>query len=120
MPADLLLILAVAGSAAVASPLGGLLALWRRPTTLFMSLALGFASGVLLATISFEMLPAALELSSLAIAVAGFIAGFAAVYGFDLAALRPYADRCGPTVAELAVPYEGVPEENRSPAFVKA
>jgi ZIP family zinc transporter len=81
---DWLTILGIAATAAVASPLGGLLALWRRPSTLFMSSALGYASGVLLATISFEMLPQALELSSLPIAVAGFAAGFLAVYSFDL------------------------------------
>jgi ZIP family zinc transporter len=50
-----------------------------------MSAALGFASGVLLATIGFEMLPQSLELGgSVPIAVGGFAAGFAAVYGFDL------------------------------------
>jgi ZIP family zinc transporter len=38
------------------SPLGGLVALWVTPTTLFMSFALGFASGVLLATVAFSML----------------------------------------------------------------
>jgi ZIP family zinc transporter len=78
------MIVAVAGVAAIASPAGGLIALWRPPTTLFMSMALGFASGVLLATIGFEMLPKALELGSLPVAVAGFVAGFLAVYGFDL------------------------------------
>jgi ZIP family zinc transporter len=84
MSSEFFLILSVAASAAIASPTGGFLALWRKPTTLFMSLALGFASGVLLATISFEMLPAALELSSLSLAIAGFVVGFAAVYGLDL------------------------------------
>ncbi|HEX6015457.1 MAG TPA: hypothetical protein VFY87_27380 [Geminicoccaceae bacterium] len=83
MAPDLLTILAVA-AAAVASPVGGLIALWRQPTTLFVSLTLGFASGVLLATIAFEMLPQAKELGSLAGAVAGFAAGFTAVYLFDL------------------------------------
>ena len=78
----------VALAAALASPVGGLLALWQRPTTLVMSLALGFASGVLLAAISFEMLPSALELSSLPTGVSGFLAGFAAVYGLDLAIHR--------------------------------
>jgi ZIP family zinc transporter len=78
------MIVAVAGIAAIASPAGGLIALWREPTTLFMSMTLGFASGVLLATIGFEMLPKALGLSSLPVALAGFIAGFLAVYGFDL------------------------------------
>jgi ZIP family zinc transporter len=84
MPNDLLLILATAGPAALASPIGGLLALWRKPTSLFMSIALGFASGVLLATVCFEMLPQAEEASSLAGVVAGFVGGFAVVYGFDL------------------------------------
>jgi ZIP family zinc transporter len=76
-------ILSIAGLAAVASPLGGLLAFWRRPTTLFTSLAVGFASGVLLAAIAFEMMPKALE-QGLPGAVLGFALGFAAVYGFDL------------------------------------
>jgi ZIP family zinc transporter len=84
MSPDFLVILAVAAAAAVASPVGGLIALWRKPTSLFMSVGLGFASGVLLGTIGFEMMPQALELSSVAVAVAGFAAGFVAVYGFDL------------------------------------
>ncbi|HXH11899.1 MAG TPA: ZIP family metal transporter [Alphaproteobacteria bacterium] len=82
--ADFLTIIAIAGSAALASPVGGLIALWRQPTTLFMSIVLGVASGVLLGTICFEMLPQALELGSLPIAVGGFSAGFSAVYAFDL------------------------------------
>src|SRR5690606_22866932 len=77
-------ILGVATAAAVASPLGGLLALWRSPTSLFMSLSLGFASGVLLAAITLEMVPKALELGGLPVAIGGFVFGFAAVYGFDL------------------------------------
>jgi predicted TIM-barrel fold metal-dependent hydrolase len=44
----------------------------------------------------------------------------AALYNFDLAALAPHAARCGPTVAELREPFEGVPDGNRSPAFVRA
>jgi predicted TIM-barrel fold metal-dependent hydrolase len=44
----------------------------------------------------------------------------AALYGFDMDRLRPIADRVGPTIGELAVPYEGVPEGNRSPAFTRA
>jgi predicted TIM-barrel fold metal-dependent hydrolase len=49
------------------------------------------------------------------------LAGNAAtVYGFDLEALAPIAARCGPTVEELAVPFDGIPGDNRSPAFVKA
>lgn len=81
---DTLTIIAIAVAAAFASPLGGLIALWRTPTTLLMSVSLGFASGVLLATIGFEMLPKALELGSWPVAVGGFMAGFSLVYGFDL------------------------------------
>jgi ZIP family zinc transporter len=75
---------AIAVAAAIASPLGGLVALLRTPTTLFMSIALGFASGVLLGTISFEMIPNALTRSSMLVTVATFAAGFLAVYAFDL------------------------------------
>jgi ZIP family zinc transporter len=57
---------------------------WAKPSTLFMSAVLGFTSGILLATIAFEMLPNALEHSSLALATLGFAAGFIAVYAFDL------------------------------------
>jgi zinc transporter, ZIP family len=77
-------VLGIAIAAALASPVGGLISLWRMPTTLFMSLALGFASGVLLATISFEMVPKALELSSLVLTIVGFVGGFIAVYALDL------------------------------------
>ncbi|MGH7127732.1 MAG: ZIP family metal transporter [Planctomycetaceae bacterium] len=84
MPSEFLTVLGIAGAAAVASLAGGAVALWRQPTTLFMSAALGFASGVLLAAITYQMLPEAMELGSLPIAVGGFAAGFAAVYAFDL------------------------------------
>jgi ZIP family zinc transporter len=107
MPPEFLLILAVAACAAIASPVGGLISLWRRPTTLFMSLALGFASGVLLATVSFEMLPAALELSPWPIAVAGFLVGFAALYGLDLFINR------GKLVGEKAEQHAGVERFHR-------
>jgi ZIP family zinc transporter len=84
VPGELLTVLLVAGAAAAASVAGGLIALWRRPTPLFMSLALGFASGVLIATITLEMIPQALELGSLPVAAAGFAVGFGAMYGLDL------------------------------------
>lgn len=84
MSEDFLIVVAIAAVAAIASPIGGFVALWSKPSTLLMSGALGFASGVLLATITFEMLPNALELSSLLPAMGGFVAGFAVVYAFDL------------------------------------
>lgn len=84
MPSDLLIVLAIAVPAALASPIGGLIALWRKPSTRLLSIAVGFAAGILLATFAFEMLPKALEYGSLPIAVGGFVAGFALVYAFDL------------------------------------
>jgi ZIP family zinc transporter len=78
------IVLSIAAAAALSSPIGGLIALATRPSSLFMSGALGFASGVLLATITFEMLPKALELSSLLLVIGGFVAGFLGVYAFDL------------------------------------
>jgi len=43
----------------------------------------------------------------------------AALYDFDLDALAPLAAEHGPTVDELQIPYAGVPDGNRSPAFVR-
>jgi zinc transporter, ZIP family len=60
---ELLTVVLVAGGAAAASVAGGLIALWRTPTTFYTSLALGFAGGSLLGTIGFEMVPQALGLS---------------------------------------------------------
>lgn len=85
---DFLAIFAVAAIAALASPAGGLLALWREPTTTFMSLALGFAAGTLLGTISFKMVPEAYQHSGLAWSVVGFVVGLLALYAFDLAIHR--------------------------------
>lgn len=77
-------IVLVAGLAAAASVLGGVLALVHRPSTLVMSAAFGFAGGALIAAVTLQMIPQALELTSLWITLAGFAAGFLAVYGFDL------------------------------------
>jgi predicted TIM-barrel fold metal-dependent hydrolase len=50
----------------------------------------------------------------------GLLGGNAAeLYGFDMERLRPIAERVGPTIGELAIPYEGVPDGNRSPAFTR-
>lgn len=81
---DIALVLAIIIPAALASPIGGLIALSRPLTSFLLSIAVGFAGGVLLATFAFEMLPKALELSSLPLAVGGFAMGFALVYALDL------------------------------------
>ncbi len=81
---DIVYVVLLAGVAAAASVAGGLLALWHRPTTLSMSLALGFAAGVLLGVVSFEMVPRCLELGSLPIALGSLLIGFGIVYALDL------------------------------------
>ena len=77
-------ILFVAGGAALASVLGGLLALVRQPSSLTMSMVFGYASGALIGAVTLEMLPEALERASVAATAAGFGAGFAAIWLFDL------------------------------------
>ncbi len=77
-------LLAIALAGALASPLGGALALCRRPTTLALSIAVGFAAGALLGAFAFEMLPKAAKMASLPIAIAGFAGGFAFLYALDL------------------------------------
>lgn len=82
--AQALPVFAIALAAAIASVAGGAVALLRKPTTLLLSSVLGFAAGVLIATIGFEMLPNALELGSLPLTVGGFTVGLAAIYAWDL------------------------------------
>lgn len=84
MPEGLDTLLAVAGAGAIASLLGGAAALWKKPTTLTLSIAAGFAAGALLGTFAFEMLPKAAAFASLTSAIGGFAAGFALFYGLDL------------------------------------
>jgi ZIP family zinc transporter len=79
-----MVIAGIALSAALSSPLGGALAIWMRPSSLVLSITVGFAGGVLLGTFAFEMMPKALELSPLGFVVAGFGLGFGLVYVLDL------------------------------------
>jgi ZIP family zinc transporter len=80
----MLTLLAVAGIAAAASVIGGVVAVVRTPRSVFLSVAFGFASGVLIATVTLEMIPGALELTSLGVTAASFGVGFLAVWLFDL------------------------------------
>lgn len=84
MNTSFLMVFGIALVAALASPLGGVLAISLRPTSLLLSIAVGLAAGVLLGTFAFEMLPKAIELGSLPIAAVGFAAGFGLVYLLDL------------------------------------
>jgi ZIP family zinc transporter len=70
--------------AAAASPLGGVVALMLRPTTFLLSLVVGFAGGVLLGALSFEMVPRAFELSSPLEVYVGIGAGVLLVWAIDL------------------------------------
>jgi ZIP family zinc transporter len=77
-------VLGIVAGAAIASPLGGLVSLWRAPSTLFTSVAVGYAGGVLLGSISAEMMPKAVAMGSIAAAIAGFLIGVAAIFALDL------------------------------------
>lgn len=80
----MLTVVLVAGAAGLASVLGGLLALIRRPSSFVMSIVFGYASGALIGAVTLEMLPQALERVSVLAAGAGFGAGFLAIWLFDL------------------------------------
>jgi zinc transporter, ZIP family len=79
MDNSFLIIFGIALLAALASPLGGLLAIWLRPSSLLLSLSVGLAGGVLLGTFAFEMIPKALEMVAIPWVVAGFAVGFAEI-----------------------------------------
>lgn len=81
---DFAMLFAIALAGGLASPLGGAITLWKRPSTLALSIAVGFAAGALLGAFVFEMLPRAAETASLPLAVAGFVVGFACIYALDL------------------------------------
>jgi ZIP family zinc transporter len=80
----MLTVVLVAGATGLASVLGGLLALIRRPSSFVMSIVFGYASGALIGAVTLEMLPQALERVSVLAAGAGFGAGFLAIWLFDL------------------------------------
>ena len=84
MPDDLSLVVMTSGIAAVASVVGGLLALWHRSSTLISSLAFGVASGALIGTVTLEMLPTALESGGLAVAFIGFAVGMLSLFALDM------------------------------------
>lgn len=84
MDGGFLQVLLVAATAALASLAGGGLALLTRPTSLLLSVAVGFAGGVLLGIISFEMIPSARESAGLATTAGAFAAGLALLYALDL------------------------------------
>lgn len=84
MPSEFAALLVIAAAGALASPVAGVVALLKKPTTLFLSIAVGFAAGVMLGTFAFQMLPQAAEAASMPIAVLGFAAGFAMLYALDL------------------------------------
>jgi zinc transporter, ZIP family len=99
--------IAIAAAAALSNVAGGLFALKQPPTSLFTSIALGFASGLIIATVSLEMIPQAIDIGSTSIAVAGFTAGFIVVYAFELLIHR------GQVAGELSDQYEEVEERYR-------
>src|SRR5688572_24403059 len=74
----------LAVGAAAASPLGGVIALFLRPSTFILSVVVGFAGGVLLGASSFEMIPKALELAEPIEVYIGIPIGVLLVWGVDL------------------------------------
>ena len=84
MDAAFLSLALLATGAGAASPAGGLLALLIRPSSLLLSLTVGYAGGVLLGAMSLEMVPKALELANGVEVFLGFVVGVLLVWAFDL------------------------------------
>lgn len=76
--------LLLASGAAIASPVGGWLGSHGKIGTLFLSISVGMAAGVLLGTFTFEMIPTAGAAAGKIATIAGFVVGFLTVYIFDL------------------------------------
>lgn len=76
--------LLLASGAALASPLGGWLGSRGKIGTLFLSISVGMAAGVLLGTFAFEMMPSAGAAAGKIPTMTGFVVGFLTVYIFDL------------------------------------
>lgn len=74
----------LAAGASLASPLGGWLGSRGKIGTLFLSISVGMAAGVLLGTFAFEMMPNAGSAAGMIPTISGFIVGFLTVYSFDL------------------------------------
>ncbi|WP_324261089.1 ZIP family metal transporter [Altererythrobacter sp. H2] len=74
----------LAAGASLASPLGGWLGSRGKTGTLFLSISVGMAAGVLLGTFAFEMMPSAGSAAGKIPTIVGFVAGFLTVYAFDL------------------------------------
>jgi zinc transporter, ZIP family len=84
VPDGLVAVLLLAGAPALASIAGGWLSLHHQPSTLFTSIAYGFAGGAMLGTVTLEMLPRGLDAAGLGWAAGAFTGGFVAIYLFDL------------------------------------
>ncbi|HEV8534292.1 MAG TPA: ZIP family metal transporter [Candidatus Limnocylindria bacterium] len=84
MSDQLLLVTAIAVAAGAAPLLGTGLGLVHRPSTLLMSIVLGFAAGAIIGTAVFEMVPRSIELAPAAVAIGAFVTGYLAFYAFDL------------------------------------
>lgn len=84
MPPNFAQLLIVAGAAALASVAAGALSIRMRTNSLILSLAAGFAGGVLLGTFAFEMLPQARETVGPAVTIVSFLIGFGLVFALDL------------------------------------
>ena len=77
-------IAAIVIGAGLCSPIGGFIGTRFSPSTLLLSIIVGFAGGILIGTASFEMIPKALERISVWLVVPAVAHGVLMTYGLDL------------------------------------
>ncbi|MGI6344021.1 MAG: ZIP family metal transporter [Bacillota bacterium] len=63
---------------------GGLVVIFGRPSTRFLSTMLGLAGGIMLAISAFDLIPEAYEMGGTWLTVVGIALGAAIIYGLDL------------------------------------
>ncbi len=81
----MLQIMLISTAAGLATGLGGLLVLFfGRPSAKLLSSMLGFAAGIMLAISSFDLMPEAIEMGGLLIAIIGFLLGAGLMYLLDI------------------------------------
>ncbi|MFD2648689.1 ZIP family metal transporter [Devosia albogilva] len=75
---------AIVIGAGLCSPIGGFVATRFSPSSLLLSITVGFAGGILIGTASFEMIPTALERIAVWLVVPAVILGMLLTYGLDM------------------------------------
>ncbi len=83
MESHVIEVLLLSGLAGLATGLGGLLVLLRRPSRRFCAFCMGFAAGIMLLLSFLELMIESIEISGILVAAAGFVGGSLTMFTLD-------------------------------------